>query len=67
MKRKELEAAGFSASEIDERLPFPRNDDDETNKKRLRQVVKTEEETYISSSGQDLKLPIDCNYDSKRL
>jgi hypothetical protein len=45
MKRKELEGAGFSASEIDEQLPLPRKDDDEPSKKGLRRVVKTDEET----------------------
>jgi hypothetical protein len=29
MKRKEFETAGFSAIEIDERMPFPQQDDDE--------------------------------------
>jgi hypothetical protein len=45
MRRKELQGAGFSASEIDERLPFPRTDDGEPSKKRRRGVVKAEEET----------------------
>jgi hypothetical protein len=49
MKRKKLEGAGFSASEIDEQLPLPRNDEDEPSKKRRRRVVLKEEETWAYS------------------
>jgi ankyrin repeat protein len=43
IKRKELEAAGFSAIEIDLQLPLPQQDDDEPNKKRRRRGGKKEE------------------------
>jgi hypothetical protein len=50
MKRKELEAADFSAFEINEQLTLPRKDDDEEpSKKRCRRVVKKEEETCAYS------------------
>jgi hypothetical protein len=45
MKRKELDTAGFSAIEIDDRLPFPQQDDDERSNKKRRRIVKKEEET----------------------
>jgi hypothetical protein len=46
MKLKELEGAGFSASEIDEQLPLPREVDKVLpSNKRLRRVFKKEEET----------------------
>ncbi len=55
IKRKDLDVAGFSAFESDERLPIPQRNDNEPNKKRCRRVDKNEEEIWLynsSSSGQ---------------
>jgi hypothetical protein len=46
MKRKQLQDAGISATEIDEQLPLPvKDDEDMPSTKRRRRVVKKEEET----------------------
>jgi hypothetical protein len=47
LKRKKLKDAGISAFDIDEEFPLPGKDDNEDmpSKKKLRRVVKKEEET----------------------